>query len=503
MNATELFLGHAAPDDSVSVVTEEGQHSYGELRRAVAGVAGFVAQRTRPGDRIGLLAENSFFLAAAYLGILRAGRVAVPLPPSIGIEHCRSIVASTEMRGAFVQPRPTVELASALAPLRFRVLEQAVEGESGPPSELFSSIRDATFDLPPVATDERKQVAAILFTSGSTSQPRGVVLTHRNLIANTRSILEYLRLEPSDRVMVVLPFYYSFGASLLHTHLSVGATLVIDRRFMFPDKVLHRMIETRCTGFAGVPSHYQILLRKSKLASLRFPDLRWMQQAGGKLATPFLAELIRTLPGVRLFVMYGATEATARIAYLPPERLSDKLGSVGKAIPGVTLSLRDENGIEVAPGVVGEVVVEGDNVAQGYWRDPAESAASFKAGRLHTGDLARLDSDGFVYIVDRVKDFIKCGGSRVSTKQLEEVLLAFPDIVEAAVIGMPDDILGEAASAFVVPRDAGDASLEARLLAYANEKLPPHLVPRRIMLLQGLPKSSSGKVQKRELTALL
>ena len=502
MNAVELFLDHPALDAASCILTQHAEYSYGELRRAVEAVAAFLAQHAQAGDRIGLMAENSFFLVAAYLGTLRAGAVAVPLPPSLDVDHCRCIVETTEMRGAFLQATAAEGFGPALAPLRFRVLEgeTASSASDGCLARSFESVlATPTTGEPAAAIDERRDLAAILFTSGSTGAPRGVKLTHQNLIANTRSILAYLSLEPSDRVMVVLPFYYSFGASLLHTHLAAGATLVIDRRFMFPDRVLERMIETRCTGFAGVPSHYQMLLRRSGLASMRFPDLRWLQQAGGKLATAFIQELLSALPDARLYVMYGATEATARIAYLPPSRLKDKLGSVGRAIPGVTLSVRDRDDREVAPGEVGEIAVEGDNVAQGYWRAPEESAASFRNGRLYTGDLATVDAEGFVYIVDRMKDFLKCGGRRVSSKQLEDTLLGFVDIVEAAVVGIADELLGEAVCAFVVARDPADSTLRDRLAAYCAARLAPHLVPRRVTLLPELPKNSAGKVLKQEL----
>jgi long-chain acyl-CoA synthetase len=502
MNAVDLFLDHPASDAAPCILTLEGEHSYGQVRQAVNLVASFLTPITAKGDRIGILAENSFFYVAAYLGILRAGAVAVPLPPNLTLEHARFIAESTQMQGAFLQSKAAEEYKPALAGLTWAVLEAGGDLSLGEGCRLHAFPDLGGASAPPTAfpgIDAKRDLALLLFTSGSTSQPRGVMLTHQNLIANSRSILEYMKLGGRDRVMVVLPFYYSFGASLLHTHLAAGAALVIDRRFMFPDKVLKRMEETGCTGLAGVPSHFQILLRKSSLKSMSLPTLRWLQQAGGKLPNLFIEELVDTLPQAKLFVMYGATEATARISYLPPELLPDKLGSIGKGIPGVRIFVLDEAGHEVSPGEVGEVVVEGDNVALGYWQAPAESEATFRHGRLHTGDLARTDEDGFIYIVDRAKDFIKCGGSRVSSKQLEETLLGYEGLVEAAVLGTPDDVLGEAVSAFVVPRDAGDATLQENVLAFCREALPPHLVPRRLTVLSALPKNSAGKVLKQAL----
>src|SRR5205085_1843755 len=240
-------------------------------------------------------------------------------------------------------------------------------------------------ELPDAVQRGENDLAGLLFSSGSTGRPRGVMLSHRNLSSNTESILSALGIDSDDRVMAVLPFHYSFGASILHTHLAVGASIVIDRRFMFPDKVLQRMIDTRCTGFAGVPSHYQILLRRSQFKSMKFPDLRWLQQAGGKLAEAFVREIREAHPAAKLFVMYGATEATARIAVMPAEEIDSHPASIGKPIPNVTLELLGDDGKPVAPGEVGEIVVQGPNVALGYFEDAEETAATFRDGKLHTG----------------------------------------------------------------------------------------------------------------------
>ena len=343
---------------------------------------------------------------------------------------------------------------------------------------------------------EPNDLAALVFTSGSTGQPRGVMVSHANIIANTDSIVSYLSLTERDRIMAVLPFHYCYGASLLHTHLRVGGEVVVDNRFMYPETVLQRMIDTRCTGFAGVPSHFQILLRNSSLRKKQFPDLRYVQQAGGNLAPTFIRELKEALPNTQVFIMYGQTEATARLSYLPPESLEAKLGSIGKGIPGVTLRVLNDEGREVRPGEVGEIVAEGANVTLGYWRAPQESEEMFRNGALYTGDLAKVDEDGFIYIVDRAKDFLKCRGEKVSCRQIEEVLLEFDELVEAAVIGIPDDVLGEAVKAFVVPRARETNGLKERVASFCKNRMPPHHLPKQIFVLPSLPKSSSGKVVK-------
>ena len=276
---------------------------------------------------------------------------------------------------------------------------------------------------------------------------------------------------------------------------------MIDPRFMFPDKVLVRMQETRCTGFAGVPSHYQMLLRKSSFKKMSFPDLRYVQQAGGKLADVLIRELRESIPSTKVFVMYGQTEATARLSYLPPAMLDDKLGSIGNGIPGIRLTVVDEGGVPVAAGEVGEIVAEGESVALGYWGTEGESGAPFRKGLLWTGDLATVDDDGFIFIVDRSKDILKCGGKRSSCKEVEDALLEFDDLIEAAVIGVPDDLLGEAVKAFVVAKTSGPGLLE-RLRAFCALRLPPHLLPKEIVILETLPKNSGGKILKPALRLL-
>jgi acyl-CoA synthetase (AMP-forming)/AMP-acid ligase II len=328
------------------------------------------------------------------------------------------------------------------------------------------------------------------------------MISHGNIRANTESIIEYLDLTAADRMMCVLPFHYCFGASLLHTHLRVGGSLVLENKFMYPEALLETMISTECTGFAGVPSHYQILLRRSTLRQKSFPCLKHVQQAGGHLAPALVRELREALPTTRVYVMYGQTEATARLSYLPPEMLDSKLGSIGKGIPGVTLRVLNSAGEPAGPGETGEIVAEGASVALGYWRCPGESAGTFRDGKLYTGDLARVDEDGYLYIVGRAKDFLKCGGKRVSCRQLEETILECPELMEAAVIGVPDETLGEAVKAFVVPSNRCTEGLADQVKQFCKQRLPLVLVPSQVVILDALPKNGSGKVIKDELRKL-
>ncbi len=495
-NVADFLLAGKDPARTALLTLQES-FTYGQLQSAVAAIAEFLrANGGAKGDRVLLLADNSFFWIAAYLATLRAGLVAVPLPTTIEPENLGHIVQLAEPRFAFLQ-----EKSAAFAQQLSNVLIVSDAKKSLTPGLFnFQTLldRDAVHFADPGRLPETStaDLAALMFTSGSTGKPRGVMISHGNIIANTESIIPCLNLTAKDRIMAVLPFYYCFGASLLHTHFRVGASVVTDSRFMYPDKVLQRMVETECTGIAGVPSHFQILLRKSSLPRMTFPHLRYVQQAGGHLAPVFVRELAKTLPDVEIFLMYGQTEATARLTCLSPDLVTERPNSIGKAIPGVKIRVVNEAGYDVPLGESGEIVAEGSNVALGYWHDREATATTFRNKVLHTGDIATIDKDGFLYLLDRTRDFVKCGGERVSCQALEEQLLEFDGLLEAAVIGIPDEVLGEAIQAFVVPRDFQSTDFEDQLRQFCKLNIPLKLNPKVFVKLQSLPKNSAGKVLK-------
>jgi long-chain acyl-CoA synthetase len=485
-NVAQFLLAGKNPERTALLSAGGRRYSYGDLQRRVDQVAQTtLAMGWTAGDRIILIAENSFFWVSTYLGILRAGLVCVPVPRSISAGELEHIASTTEAKAIFVERALGRGFETSLARL---VTEPEIAGTASgsKPDRAFPAL-------------DRNDLAALMFTSGSTGRPRGVMVSHGNIIANSESIIEYLRLREADRILAILPFHYCFGASLLHTHLRVGASVVIENRFMYPETVLQRMIETECTGLAGVPSHFHLLLRNSSVQKKNFSHLRYVQQAGGHLAPTAIRELCAAFPNAEVFIMYGQTEATARLSYLPPERLIDKIGSIGKGIPGVVLRVVNEAGEEVHPGEIGEIVARGANITRGYWRAPQETSESFRDGELRTGDQATVDRDGFIYIVGRARDFLKCGGERVSCLHLEEELLASSELLEAAVIAIADDLLGEAPKAFVVSKAENREGVEERLAIFLKERLPAHLVPREIVVVRSLPKNSAGKVEKHRL----
>ncbi len=494
MNIAATLLARGK-DSAPAILHRDTVVTYGQLRQDVDRIAyALLDSGHAKGERIGIVSENSPFFVVAYLGIIRAGLTAVPFPVESTAGTFSAMASYAGIREVFVSSRfrnrvqPWAEGAGVSL-----LAEHYGELPSGSAKPTFAPI-DACRDL-----------AALMFTSGSTGSPKGVMVTHRNIECNTLDIISYMGLGPQDRVMVVLPFHYCFGLSLLHTHLMVGGSLVLNNEFrLFPEVVLTEMQRKECTGLAGVPSTYQILLRRSRFRELTFPRLRWFQQAGGKLPDSCIQEIRSSFPTTNFFLMYGQTEATARLSYLPPERLADKLGSIGNGLPSTRIEVLKADGNPVSPGSdeVGEIVATGENIARGYWNDPVETARFFKNGRLYTGDIARVDADGFIYIVERERDMIKSGGNRVSAKEIEGVIAELPEVVEVAVLGTSHHLLGEAIKAFVVPvRDAGISAKE--VAAHCRRRLPAFKVPEEVILLKEMIHNSSGKILKQELKRML
>ncbi len=497
--------GRSRPE-APAVDSFEQRLDYRELSRAMAALAGDLREAGfGPGSRLLVALPSAPAAVVAVLAAQMAGGSAVALNRDLGDEELGSVVAQTGAKHAAVWA-PDVPRWPALArrverlwllpdPRAARNVALGVGGTVLGGDGAPRSATDPLAEPWPVAPEDE---ALVLFTSGSTAQPRGVIQTYRNVLANTRSIVGYLNLGPRDRAMAILPLFYCYGLSVLQTHLYVGGSVFLEARSMYPGVVLDGIAVEECTGFAGVPLTFELLRRQADVARAPRPRLRYVTQAGGAMAPETVRWARLSFHPAALYVMYGQTEATARLAYLPPERGEDKAGSIGIAIPGVELRVVGPDGRVLAPGEVGELVARGDNVTAGYLGAPEETAAVFRRDGLYTGDLAYRDADGFFFLVGRAKEMLKVGGHRVSPAQIEQVVLRHPGVLEAAVAGLPDAVQGETAAAFVVRRE-GQAVTERELRAFCRLRLPAHCVPSAIRFVPALPRSGSGKVLKQSL----
>jgi len=487
--------------DKDAVWDRERWYTYRELNTAADGVAAFLVNKgMNRGDRIALLLDNSFDYTAAYFGILKAGAVVVGLNTETTAEALEYLLVNSDARCLVTQGKYRKHVFPALpsCPL----VEQLVFTDDSAPEVDSPSVKTTTlkeiydgYKYPVFVRSIDIDLAEIVYTSGSTGKPKGVMLTHLNLVSNMRSICRYLDLTGDDRIMVVLPFYYIYGKSLLLTHILTGGSVIIDNRFVYPNKILETMKAAGATGFAGVPSTFMILLNRSLLKETRLDTLRYVTQAGGAMAPAVQKEVVKAFSPAQVFIMYGATEAAPRLSWLDPELLFSKWGSIGIPVDNVDLLILDGDGNEVPRGETGEIAARGSNIMRGYWKDQEETDKVLRNGFYYTGDLGKQDEDGFFYVVGRTKDMIKVKGFRISAKEIEEAILEIGEIHETAVVGVEDPVLGEAILALVIPKEKGWKD-EQKIRDYLGKKLPPIKQPKQIQFRESFPKNESGKVLK-------
>jgi len=478
----------------VAVVYQKERLNYSEVDKLSDALAFKLLDKgIRNGDRVALLLENSTDYIVAFFGILKAGAVAVPLNTQLVSRELAYLLNDCSPRFVITDSAHQSILKGLIDPIYVLLTDKGDCPRFAPSSQ-------GHWDAGALGTGapEANSLAMIIYTSGTTGKPKGVMLSHKNLSANAHSIIEYLHLKTTDSIMVILPFYYSYGTSLLTTHIMAGATLVIDNRFIYPNVVLDTMEKEKVTGFAGVPSHYAILLRKSALRKYKLINLRYVTQAGGAMAPSMIKEFLEILPHLKFYVMYGQTEASARLTYLNPVFLPDKFGSIGKVIPDVEIDILNEQGESAKTGEIGEIVARGANIMLGYWNATEETSKVLRKEGLFTGDLARIDDDGFIYLVARKKEMIKSGANRISPFEIEEVVCGMRGVVECAAVGIPDEILGEAIKLCVV-KD-GVNFTENDLLLYCKRNLAAYKMPKVVEFVASLPKTSTGKIKRSLLT---
>ena len=495
------FLAEAArrAPDAVALIEARGTLTYGELDRLANRYAHVLIEAgVRRHDRVLLALESSGDWVGAYLGAMRAGAAVVPLAAGPRNDRLERVLADCRPRVSIVDAATAADYGvslSAAGPM----FVQARPGVIPPAGIDLATALERASDRPPAVRLIDLDLAAIIYTSGSTGVPRGVMLTHRNLVSNARSIVQYLGLTASDRVVCVLPFYYVYGLSLLHTHLAAGASVVLETRFAFPSLALEAIQTHAATGFAGVPSTFALLMSRVNFSAYDLSSLRYVTQAGGPMPRQRILDWLDVLPGVPFYVMYGATEAGARLTYLPPDHLRDKLGSVGRPIPNVDIMVVTEDGREAAVGEVGELLARGSNIALGYWNAPDDSSERFDGRGYHTGDLGYKDADGYLFLIGRRHDIIKAGAHRVGAREIEDVIATYPSVLEVAVIPAPHDILGEAPVAIVSMRES-DAQSADGIRRHCSAQLPSHKVPVQVHVVPDLPRlAGTGKVDKMDL----
>jgi long-chain acyl-CoA synthetase len=468
--------------------------TFGALSDRVA--AGLAERGIEPGDRVALYCPNVPEFAIAYAGILKAGAVVVPINLLINTEEAAYVLSDSGAKGLIfhiAMAEPAAKVRAAVPELEFAA---AMGGAVGG-TLAFEDFLNSAAPVPEPKLDPREDLAAILYTSGTTGFPKGAMLTHANLVANTGSVREALVWRPGeDVVLLVLPMFHAFAATVgMLTPLTNGCAFVPVPKFE-PDLVADTIQATRATIFLGVPSMYSVLLRLKDEKVAHLASLRCCVAGGAALPVEVLRRFEARF-GVRVYEGDGPTECSPVTCVNPVGGLA-KPGTVGLPIPGVEMRIVDDEGNPLPDGMVGEIAVRGANVMKGYWKRPEETAEVMRGEWLLTGDLGTRDEDGYFSIVDRKKDLIIVNGMNVYPRMIEEVLYRLPGVKEAAVVGEPSELHGEIPVAYVsVDETAG--LTEAALRAHCREYLGRHQVPKRFEILAELPKNATGKILKRQL----
>jgi amino acid adenylation domain-containing protein len=505
----EEFLRESARrfGDKVALAAGDARVSYRELDQVSDRLAGALAQHgIARGDRVIVFMDNCREAVIAIFAALKAGAVFSPINPSTKAEKLAYVINNCGARALITQDKLRTVATAALAdaPSVALTVVTGARAPNLPGAVSFEAAVTANVE-PPGNLGIDLDLAMLIYTSGSTGFPKGVMMTHQNVVAAATSITTYLENTSDDVILNVLPISFDYGLYQVLMAVKLGATLVLEQSFAFPQKIFAKMTAERVTGLPLVPTMAAIILQMRDLKPDAFPHLRYITNTAAALPPAHIARLQALFPSARLYSMYGVTECK-RCTYLPPDELKRRPGSVGIAIPGTEATVVDEQGARVPAGVVGELVIRGAHVMKGYWNDPQATARALRPGPfewekvLHTGDLFRADADGFLYFVARKDDIIKTRGEKVSPKEVENALYALPGVREAAIVGVPDPVLGRALKA-VVAADP-HANLTAQdVIRHCARHLEDFMVPKLVEFRDALPKTESGKISRRLVAA--
>lgn len=497
--------------DKVALVCGQLRFTYAGLDQQANRLAHSLIQSgIRRGDRVVIFLDNSALAVVSLFAVLKAGGVFVMVNPTTKPAKLLYILNNSRATGLILPAAklPDLEPLTSAAPHLRAIWAEGggacPEPDSGLPWQDLKQETESPH-LPSTAPPCRAidiDLAALIYTSGSSGMPKGVMLTHLNIVSAARSITTYLENRADDVIINFLPLSFDYGLYQVLMSCLMGCTLVLEKSFTYPHAALKTVQRERVTGLPLVPTLAAILLEMD-LSAYSFPDLRYITNTAAALPPEHIRQLRQAFPGVRIYSMYGLTECK-RVSYLPPDQLDRRPTSVGRGMPNEEVYIVDEAGNQLGPGATGELVVRGSNVMKGYWELPAETERVLRPGPfpwekvLHTGDLFRMDEEGYLYFVARKDDIIKSRGEKVSPKEVEDALYSLPGIREAAVLGEEDPVLGQAIRAFVSLRE-GFSLTPQDILRHCARHLENYMVPQSVTVLDTLPKTSSGKIRKLDL----
>lgn len=492
--------------DKTALVCGERRVSYGALHRRVHALAAALHDDgVAPGDRVVLLLENDIEYAIAVHAVLVAGAVFVPLVATTKADKLAFVANDTEATLLLTHAQLAAvwaDLPAHCPSLRRIRVAGATEALAAKPAVSAWPDDEAVAQAMPVRCNDQ-DLAALIYTSGSTGRPKGVMLTHHNMVNAWAMVQTYLRLREDDVIGLALPPTFSYGLYNLLMGLGHGATVVLERSAAFPLRLAQSLERERVTVFPGVPTLFGALLDLPALERLDLRSLRLVTNAAAALPLRHIERLRAAWPQAALLSMYGLTECM-RASFLPAQQIDARPGSVGRGLPHQEHWLIDEAGCRLPNGATGELVVRGHHVMRGYWRRPGETAQRLRPGPidgqsvLHTGDLFRTDTEGYLYFVARLDDIIKTRGEKVAPREVEDVIHRLEGVTGCAVIGIPDEALGQAIKAYVTLRD-GSGLVARDIVRHCLARLENHMAPKFVEIVDALPRTESGKIRHAEL----
>jgi long-chain acyl-CoA synthetase len=510
------FLSSSAEKfyDKEALVFGNQRITYGELNDSSTQFANSLIELgVKRHDRVIIFLDNSVESIISIWGILKAGAVFIVLNSSIKPNKLEYIIKDS---GANIIISDFKKYEVVAAAIKNNIKDIKIIWVGGNINEGYLSIKftysfDSLIDQQSIIMSKNLamrfdkiidyDLATLIYTSGSTGEPKGVISSHYNMISAALSIIEYLENDYNDIILEVLPLSFDYGLYQMIMSTMFGGTLILEASFMFPIKIVELIDREKVTGFPIVPTIISLLLKMKNIENYKLNSLRYISNTGAAFPVPHIQKFTQLFPNIKIYSMFGLTECK-RIAYLPPEEIKIRPASVGKAIPNCEVFIMDENGKEVSPGEIGELVVRGSNVMRGYWNAPELTEKVYRKSMyqgetlLYTGDLFRQDEDGFLYFLGRKDDMIKSKGERISPKEIENILCSINGVADSAVIGVPDDILGQAIKAFIVVKDGIEISTND-ILFYCSKNMESFMVPKYIEFIEELPKSPNGKVDKK------
>jgi acyl-CoA synthetase (AMP-forming)/AMP-acid ligase II len=501
------FAAESAAGKTALVAGDE-RLAYAELLdRSLRVARGLQDRGLRRGDRVVVYQANTASCVASIFGTLLAGGVFVVVNPETKQDKLAYVIDDAEAVALLTEGSLARNFAPAL-PGRPSLAAVLCDG---PPDGLggvedTAQVVAGTDPLPAAPGTIPLDLAALIYTSGSTGEPKGVMMTHQSMVFAAGSISQYLRLSADDRILGLLPLAFDYGLYQLLMSVRLGATLVLERTFAYPTRIVQRVEEERITVFPGVPTVYATLSSLYGRAPFQLPSVRRVTNTAAALLPSMHAGLRAIFPNALIFAMYGLTECK-RVCYLEPELIEERPSSVGKAIPGTETILLSPDGEKVDPGEPGILHVRGPHVMAGYWRRPDLTAEMLVDGptpgerMLCTHDWFTKDEEGFLYFQGRSDDIIKTRGEKVSPLEVENVLVGVEGVREAAVVGVDDELLGQAIRAYVSLDEGADLT-ETEIVAACRLRLESFMVPREIVILDELPRTDTGKVRRKSLVAL-